>query len=212
MDFDALNGHSSFCDITRNGLSGILGVCSRIEKGGDPFQCVEMIKTLCSDMEENLVFLQEKKHLEDLRTLALRIAFQYMGTPYRWGGDDPMAGFDCSGFVIEILKSVGLLPRNGDWTAHGLGECFSGCGVPSPERGCLVFWKDGSGRFIHVDMCISRELSIGASGGRSNTKTQTDAVDQNAFIKIRPIRSRPNVGAFADPFIKLSGGKDHEAV
>jgi len=30
-------------------------------------------------------------------------------TFYLWGGDDPLAGFDCSGFVIEILKSVGIL-------------------------------------------------------------------------------------------------------
>ena len=38
----------------------------------------------------------------------LQTALAYLGTPYVWGGDDP-SGFDCSGFVIECLKSAGLL-------------------------------------------------------------------------------------------------------
>jgi len=32
-------------------------------------------------------------------------------------------GFDCSGLVIEGLRSAGLLPRTGDWTArHAVAE------------------------------------------------------------------------------------------
>ena len=51
-----------------------------------------------------------------MRSVATKVAWHYLGTPYIWGGDD-FSGFDCSGFVIEILKSVGILPRDGDWTA-----------------------------------------------------------------------------------------------
>ena len=43
------------------------------------------------------------------RFYAYKLAWKYIGKFYKWGGDDP-SGFDCSGFVIEILKSVGILP------------------------------------------------------------------------------------------------------
>jgi len=38
----------------------------------------------------------------DRREIAAKIAWHYLGTPYVWGGDD-FSGFDCSGYVIEIM-------------------------------------------------------------------------------------------------------------
>jgi len=49
----------------------------------------------------------------------LQSALSYLGTPYVWGGDDP-SGFDCSGFVIECLKSAGILNEREDYTAESL--------------------------------------------------------------------------------------------
>jgi cell wall-associated NlpC family hydrolase len=133
------------------------------------------------------------------RKLVLRIAFHYLGTFYIWGGDDPSA-FDCSGFAIECLKSVGVLPRSGDWTANGLSGRF--VGVVEPNPGDLVMWANAEQtRFIHVEICIGRGLSIGASGGGSKTKTIKDAIKQNAFIKVRPIDSRPGPKAYFNPYI-----------
>jgi len=132
------------------------------------------------------------------RYIAQQIAMSYLGTPYRWGGDDP-EGFDCSGLTIEILKSVGILPRGGDWTADQLSKMFPE--TDSPKLGCLVFWNKGpDSRAIHVEMCISDDLSIGASGGGSSTLTVEDAMRQNAFVKVRPFRSRSNIALFSDPF------------
>ena len=134
------------------------------------------------------------------RALAIDIAMRFIGTPYLWGGDDPVKGFDCSGFVIEVLKSLGKLPRSGDWTAEMLYPMFPN--VARPRGGCLVFWHAGSdrSRIIHVEMCISNELSIGASGGGSKTKTVEDAINQNAYIKVRPFNSRSNIRGITDPF------------
>jgi len=140
------------------------------------------------------------------RELMVKIAMGYLGTPYVWGGDDPVAGFDCSGLVIECLKSVGILPHKGDWTADGLYHMFksAGCGVGSPYGGCLVFWKSSrTGKMRHVEVCINEHLSIGASGGGSAVHSRADAIRQNAYIKVRPFfgRSRDKL-FFVDPFLK----------
>lgn len=133
------------------------------------------------------------------RQLATKIAWHFLGTPYVWGGDDPMQGFDCSGFVIEILKSVGVLPRKGDWTANGLWQHFRE--AISVHEGSLVFWENKSkSKMIHVEYCLDSKHSIGASGGGSSTWTVEDAIKRNAYVKIRPIRSRANIAGFVNPF------------
>ncbi len=132
------------------------------------------------------------------REIALKVAWSFIGKPYIWGGDDPVKGFDCSGFVIECLKSGGILPRKGDWTAHGLCGLFSS--VIDPYEGCLVFW--GSPKIIHVEICIDEKFSIGASGGGSKTLSEFDAIKQNAYIKARPFKTRNGIAGFSNPFIK----------
>ena len=130
-----------------------------------------------------------------MRELAVKIAFSYIGTPYLW---DDLYDFDCSGFVSEILKSIGSLGRKGDWTAHQLADLWQR--TRSDDPGNLVFWRNGGGRVIHVEMCLGNGLAIGASGGGSKTTTLAAAIRQNAFIKIRPIHSRPKVWGYTDPF------------
>lgn len=132
------------------------------------------------------------------RELALDYAWRFVGTFYSWGGDDP-SGFDCSGFMVEVLKAVGKLPRSGDWTAAGLYERFESLSVSEPGEGCLVFWHSGD-KIVHVEMCVDSERSLGASGGGSKTRTKEDAIAHNAFIKMRPIKSRANIYGFVDPF------------
>jgi len=136
---------------------------------------------------------------QEKRDLALKIAFSYLGTWYIWGGDDP-GGFDCSGFVIEILKSVGVLPRKGDWTAQGMAKGFNWPRMNQPQGGDLVFWENAAGKVIHVEMAINGELAVGASGGGSKTLTREDAIRHNAFIKIRPFKSRPGIWGYLSPY------------
>ncbi len=133
---------------------------------------------------------------------AEEVALSYQGTPYIWGGDDPL-GFDCSGLCIEVLKSVGFLPRSGDWTAALLYDKFAV--TEQGHLGCLVFYHSSRNpqRIIHVEFCLGDGLAIGASGGGSSTTSIATAMAQNAFIKIRPIDSRKNLLGFTDPFIDL---------
>lgn len=136
---------------------------------------------------------------EDLRFVAIEIAWRMWGLPYIWGGDDPIAGMDCSGMQVEILQSVGLLPA-GDWSAAGLWGVFADREIYPPKPGALVFFANNKGDIVHVEMCIGDGLSIGAAGGGSRTKNTADASMQNAYVKIRPInRGRPIKG-YLDPF------------
>lgn len=42
----------------------------------------------------------------------LQRAFSLIGTPYRYGGSSPEAGFDCSGLVGYVFRTIGIdLPR-----------------------------------------------------------------------------------------------------
>ena len=136
--------------------------------------------------------------VEEKRRLIVDIAMHFLGRFYIWGGDDP-SGFDCSGFVIEVYKSVGLLPRQGDWTAEILSSKFTKVPRFEVKAGDLVFWKNQA-RIVHVEICLNDFLSIGASGGGSATRTVEDAIRQNAFIKIRPMDSRPNIWGFESPY------------
>jgi len=128
-------------------------------------------------------------------------AKQFIGTWYKWGGDDP-SGFDCSGLAVECLKAVGELPRRFDSTAAGLQSKYrlKTVNTLKPRAGCLVFWQNVAGKIIHVEISIGQGLCIGASGGGSKTVNEAEAIKSNAFVKIRPISSRANVHSIVDPF------------
>jgi cell wall-associated NlpC family hydrolase len=120
----------------------------------------------------------------------LYTALSYLGTPYVWGGDDP-SGFDCSGFVIECLKSCGLVAEHDDFSADGLFHEFASQQIETPEEAALLFYVGGGGKMVHVTICLDRQFQIGASGGTSTTLDRQHAWQENAFVKIRPIRFRP---------------------
>lgn len=129
----------------------------------------------------------------------LRTALAYLGTPYRWGGDDP-SGFDCSGFVVECLKSAGLLAEEDDFTADGLMRKFESCQLPEPRPGALLLSLDRNGAARHVVICLDSQYQIGASGGDRTTASPDNAWEVNAFVKIRPVAGRSKFRRICDPF------------
>jgi len=133
-----------------------------------------------------------------LKEISTRLAWHFVGTPYLWSGDDP-SGFDCSGLIVELLQSTGRLPNKGDWTAQMLCNRFKDNEVSFAQEGCLVFWGKDKQNITHVEYCIDEDLSIGASGGGRETRTIQDAFKQNAYIKVRPFRSRVPI-CFVNPY------------
>jgi len=141
-------------------------------------------------------------NVRKIRRKMVRYAFQFVGTWYKWGGDDA-SGFDCSGILIEILKAHGALPRKYDSTANDLYWNNIKYKVNKPLAGCGVFYENSDGTIVHVEMCVDNLFAIGASGGGSKTLTQEDAIRDNAFIKQRPIKRTRKITGFID-FAKMA--------
>lgn len=127
------------------------------------------------------------------RELFIDIALQFLKIPYKWGGDDTIEGFDCSGFAQELLASVGIDPV-GDQTAQALFEHFKDKSVTGKHNthdvGALIFFGKNLNRITHVGIAISDDTMIEAGGGGSKTTNSKAAADHNAYIRVRSISNR----------------------
>lgn len=143
----------------------------------------------------NLATREEK--LKIVRDYAL----QLVGTPYVYGGDDPMKGFDCSGIVIELLQAYGLLPYGYDNTSQGLYTWAITTFDTSLRAGlgALAFFGKSVDKISHVAWLINDELMLEAGGGTSKIKTIEDAIAKNAYIRIRPLTWRKDLRVILMP-------------
>lgn len=90
-------------------------------------------------------------------------AEEYLGTPYRYGGQAP-GGFDCSGFVKYIFKQFGYdLPRTAASQFQNGTTVARGDLVP----GDLVFFSCGSRSINHVGIYSGSNRFIHSSSPRS---------------------------------------------
>lgn len=81
----------------------------------------------------------------------LQRAFALLGTPYRWGGTSPEGGFDCSGLVGYVFRTIGIdLPRVSRAMAN---EGTAVADRTSLAEGDLVFFGK-RGRVDHVGIYI----------------------------------------------------------
>lgn len=126
---------------------------------------------------------------------------KFLNIPYIWGGDDPIRGLDCSGFVQELYSMIGIDPI-GDQTAQGLHDYFKIRSKEGPRQvGTLMFYGKSVDHISHVAMIIDDEgyYIIEAGGGGSKTVNQEEAIKQNAFIRIRPFNRRSDIVAVVTP-------------
>lgn len=126
--------------------------------------------------------------------IALDYIKSFYGVPYRWGGSNPMEGFDCSGFVIEYGQAGDALP-GGDWTALGLFTRLKSKGKISNRRrvGDLVFYGKNVENIYHVEIVISKNQAVGAGNGNRNMTSLKAAMKQGAYIKVRPFLFRKDI-------------------
>ena len=86
---------------------------------------------------------------------AVKVALEAVGTPYRWGGESPVSGFDCSGLVRWAYGRVGVdLPHN-SYALYSEGRLVRESGM---EAGDILFFEGlghvglylGRGRMVHA--------------------------------------------------------------
>lgn len=141
---------------------------------------------------------------------AVEYAGRFIGIPYRYGddeygGDDPIAGMDCSGFITELLRGVGLLNSGERLSAKMFYDRWGESGaVNRAGTGVLVVYGKDRERISHIAMCVDKRTIIEAGGGTKATKDDRAAAIQNAFVRIRPIEHRADeIVAMFDPFRKV---------
>jgi len=128
--------------------------------------------------------------------ILLHHAMSFVGTPYRWGGDDPMAGYDCSGLVVEILQAHGMLDPNVDKTAENLYNYFKmdkSIETRLCSLGALVFYGHSHQRITHVAFGLDRYRILEAGAGGKRIITMGDAIKYNAYVRIRPVSYRSDM-------------------
>jgi hypothetical protein len=92
---------------------------------------------------------------EAMGVRAVRYARRFLGIPYRWGGDSPSGGFDCSGLVRYVYAHFGFSLPHSSYADFDLGRRVT---RGSLRPGDLVFFDGvghvgmyvGGGRFIHA--------------------------------------------------------------
>ena len=82
---------------------------------------------------------------------AARLALQYLGVPYVWGGADPLTGFDCSGLMMYVYAQLGI-----QLTHYTGSQFYEGTRVPTwaLKPGDLVFFEPSSRGPQHVGMYL----------------------------------------------------------
>jgi len=120
-----------------------------------------------------------------LRNDIVATAQRYIGIPYKWGGESPSTGFDCSGLTMVVYRLNGLqLPRSSraQWQA--------GRPVNRSQllKGDLVFFATSGGRNVsHVGIYVGRNKFLHAPG--KNRRIRTSSLS-NQYYKSRYLGAR----------------------
>jgi hypothetical protein len=108
-----------------------------------------------------------------LREEIVRTAEQYIGVPYRWGGESAQTGFDCSGLTMVVYRINGLdLPRSSrqQWN---VGKSIN---LRQLQKGDLVFFATAGGtRVSHVGIYVGQNLFLHAPGKNRGIQTSSMA-------------------------------------
>lgn len=131
--------------------------------------------------------------------IVLAVALSQLGVPYKWGGSNPIDGFDCSGYVQWILRGCGIAPPK-DMTAQQLYDFYQGNAEQNTFKiGSLAFYGQSVVKITHVGMMLDPYRVIEAAGGNHLTLTRDDAARQNASVRVSILHYRPDLVTVIKP-------------
>ena len=122
---------------------------------------------------------------EDAKGVTL-YAIGLVGTPYRWGGNTPESGFDCSGLIAHVYQKSAQLqsPR----TVAELQSWGSPLNSKDPRTGDLVVFSKG-GEATHAGIYVGegRFVHAPSTGGR----VRLDRINTPYWASYQVAFSRP---------------------
>ncbi|MCI8268917.1 MAG: C40 family peptidase [Lachnospiraceae bacterium] len=103
----------------------------------------------------------------EARQNLVNYALQFVGGPYRAGGNDPRTGVDCSGFVKFVMQNgAGIGMNRSSATQATQGKAIS---ANQMQPGDLIFYGSGS-HINHVAMYIGNGQIVHASTYKTGIK------------------------------------------
>lgn len=118
-------------------------------------------------------------------------ALGLVGTPYRYGGNTPDAGFDCSGLIGYVYRdAAGIsLPRS---TRELSAMRAPAVGRDALQSGDLVFFATSGGRQVsHAGIYVGegRFVHAPSSGGTVRLDSLSNSYWQRAYLDARRVFS-----------------------
>ena len=122
-----------------------------------------------------------------------------VGIQYKWAGNNSLEGWDCSGYICELLRSGGVIGTE-DLTAQDIYNKFEKNGSWNIfQLGSLLFFGESVLKIKHVGMCVDAYVFTEAGGGNRDVDTLDEARAKSAMVRIRPIKSRTDLVAVIKP-------------
>jgi cell wall-associated NlpC family hydrolase len=130
-------------------------------------------------------------------------AMNQLGLPYIWGAQNPLIGFDCSGLVVFLLRSAGVI--RDDMSAHGLYETLLKSGfISAPQLGAISFYGSKT-KVTHCGFCLDDYWQVEAHGDRSCV-TKEDAKNfrsgEGAYVRLSQVNYRKDLVTIIMPNYK----------
>lgn len=121
----------------------------------------------------------------------LMSAIGLVGTPYRYGGNTPDGGFDCSGLIGYVYRnSAGIqLPRS---TREMIGIRAPSVGRDALQSGDLVFFAtNGGSQVSHAGIYVGegRFVHAPSSGGTVRLDSLSNAYWQKSYLSAKRVLS-----------------------
>jgi cell wall-associated NlpC family hydrolase len=171
-------------------ISHFLSACSQAHRSNVNYNAQNGVQNSTNNYNKNQYNRQSSQRAQasavnkyhPTRNLMVRIATSTIGTPYRWGGDNPQKGFDCSGLMTYVHKNaLGLkIPR----TAAKQRDASRTINYAQLQPGDMLFFKTGK-RSNHVGVYIGNRKFVHAATGSKHVKVASmdNAYWHRRFVK-----------------------------
>ena len=137
--------------------------------------------------QKPVVFITHPEETSPVAADVLFRALGLVGTPYRWGGNTPDSGFDCSGLIKYVYNdAAGIsLPRT---TREMIVMRAQSIGQDKLQTGDLLFFAtNGGSQVSHAGIYVGegRFVHAPATGGTVKLDSLNKAYWQKAYLNAK---------------------------